>query len=151
VHCLIDGLAVTVKVKKLSPEAQIPKTANPGDVAFDLFSIIDYELKPGNRYAIPTGIAVEIPIGYEGQVRPRSGLGLKYGLTVINAPGTIDSGYRGEIRVTLLNLGNEPFQVRKRMRIAQLAIRPVPKVQFLEVDELSDTERGEEGFGSTGH
>jgi dUTP pyrophosphatase len=148
---LIDGLAVTVKVKKLSPEAQIPKTANPGDVAFDLFSIIDYELKPSNRYAIPTGIAVEIPIGYEGQVRPRSGLGLKYGLTVINAPGTIDSGYRGEIRVSLLNLGNESFQVKKGMRIAQLAIRPVPKVQFLEVDELSDTERGEEGFGSTGH
>jgi dUTP pyrophosphatase len=148
---LIDGLAVTVKVKKLSPEAQIPKTANPGDVAFDLFSIIDYELKPSNRYAIPTGIAVEIPIGYEGQVRPRSGLGLKYGLTVINAPGTIDSGYRGEIRVSLLNLGNESFQVKKGMRIAQLAIRPVPKVQFLEVDELSDTKRGEGGFGSTGH
>jgi dUTP pyrophosphatase len=148
---MVDDLVVTVKVKKLSPDAQLPKTANPGDVAFDLYSIIDQNLDPGGRYAIPTGIALEIPTGYEGQVRPRSGLGLKYGLTVINAPGTIDSGYRGEVRVTLLNLGKEPFQVKKGMRIAQLAIRPVPIVRFIEVDELSDTERGEGGFGSTGH
>lgn len=147
----MDDSTVTVKVKKLSPDAQIPKAANPGDVAFDLFSIIEYDLEPGNRHPIPTGIAVEIPVGYEGQVRPRSGLGLKHGLTVINTPGTIDSGYRGEIHVTLLNLGSEPFQIRKGMRVAQLAIRPVPRVQFLEVDELSDTARGEGGFGSTGH
>ena len=144
-------LTITVKVKKLSADAQIPKAANPGDVAYDLYSTIDYNLEPGSRHPIPTGIAVEIPKGYEGQVRPRSGLGLKYGLTVINTPGTIDSGYRGEVHVTLLNLGTEPFQVKKGMRIAQLAIRPVPRVEFIEVEELSDTERGEGGFGSTGH
>ncbi|MGD2072855.1 MAG: dUTP diphosphatase [Candidatus Thorarchaeota archaeon] len=147
----MDDRIVIVKVKKLSVEAQMPRTANPGDVAFDLYSLADYNLEPGNRHPIPTGIAVEIPKGYEGQIRPRSGLGLKYGLTVINTPGTIDSGYRGEVRVTLLNLGNEAFQVHKGMRIAQLAIRPVPNVQFLEVDELSETERGEGGFGSSGH
>jgi dUTP pyrophosphatase len=147
---MVDG-TITVKVKKLSPEAQIPKAANPGDVAFDLFSIINHNLEPSSRHPIPTGIAVEIPRGYEGQVRPRSGLGLKYGLTVINTPGTIDSGYRGEVHVTLLNLGTEPFQVTKGMRIAQLAIRPVPNIDFVEVEELSDTERGEGGFGSTGH
>ena len=109
----MDDLTVTVKVKKLSPDAQIPKAANPGDVAFDLYSLIDHNLDPGSRYPIPTGIVIEIPIGYEGQVRPRSGLGLKFGLTVINAPGTIDSGYRGEVRVTLLNLGKDHFHYSK--------------------------------------
>jgi dUTP pyrophosphatase len=123
-----------VRVKRLSPDAQIPKAARKGDVAFDLYSIIDYELRPGERFAVPTGIAVEIPPGYEGQVRPRSGLALKEGITVLNTPGTVDSGYRGT----------------KGMRISQLAIRPVPEVEFIEVDELSDTERGEDGFGSTG-
>lgn len=147
----MDDAALIVKVKKLSPDAQIPKVANPGDAAFDLYSIVDYDLEPGKRYPIPTGIAIEIPTGYEGQIRPRSGLGLKYGLTVINTPGTIDSGYRGEIHVTLLNLGAESFHVTKGMRVAQLAIRPVPKVQLVEVDELTETARGEGGFGSTGH
>ncbi|MGY5871580.1 MAG: dUTP diphosphatase, partial [Candidatus Thorarchaeota archaeon] len=96
------------------------------------------------------GIAVEIPIGYEGEVRPRSGLALKEGLTVLNTPGTIDSGYRGEVKTIMINHSDKPFQITKGMRISQLAIRPVPEVTFIEVDELSDTDRGEGGFGSTG-
>jgi dUTP pyrophosphatase len=139
-------LTVKVHVKRLSPEAKIPTAAKAGDVAFDLYSIIDYELRPGERFAVPTGIAVEIPPGYEGQVRPRSGLALEEGVTVLNTPGTVDSGYRGEV----VNHNGEPFKITKGMRISQLAIRPVPEVEFIEVDELSDTERGEGGFGSTG-
>ena len=143
-------MTVKVRVKRLSPDAKIPKAAKAGDVAFDLYSIIDYELRPGERFAVPTGIALEIPPGYEGQVRPRSGLALKEGVTVLNTPGTIDSGYRGEVKTILMNHNGEPFKITKGMRISQLAIRPVPEVEFVEVDELSDTERGEGGFGSTG-
>ena len=137
-------------MKRLHPDAVIPKAARRGDVAFDLYSVIDYKLEPGERYAVPTGIAVEIPQGYEGQVRPRSGLAMRDGITVLNTPGTIDSGYRGEVKTIIMNHGTTPFKITKGMRISQLAIRPVPDVQFTEVDELSDTERGEGGFGSTG-
>lgn len=143
-------MTVQVRVKRLTPDAKIPKAAKAGDVAFDLYSVIDYEIKPGERYAVPTGIAMEIPPGYEGQVRPRSGLALKEGITVLNAPGTIDSGYRGEVKAIIINHSDASFQITKGMRISQLAIRPVPKVTFAEVDELSDTDRGEGGFGSTG-
>jgi dUTP pyrophosphatase len=143
-------MTVQIRVKRLNPEAKIPKAARRGDVAFDLYSIIDYELQPSERYAVPTGIAVEIPIGYEGQVRPRSGLALKEGITVLNTPGTIDSGYRGEVKTIMINHGNTPFQITRGMRISQLAIRPVPEVEFIEVDEISNTDRGEGGFGSTG-
>ena len=93
---------------------------------------------------------MEIPAGYEGQVRPRSGLALKEGITVLNTPGTIDSGYRGEVKTIMINQGDSSFQITKGMRISQLAIRPVPEVEFIEVNELSDTDRGEGGFGSTG-
>ncbi len=143
-------MTVQVRVKRLTPDAKIPKAAKAGDVAFDLYSVIDHEIKQGERYAVPTGIAVEIPPGYEGQVRPRSGLALKEGITVLNAPGTIDSGYRGEVKAIMINHSASSFQITKGMRISQLAIRPVPKVTFVEVNELSDTERGEGGFGSTG-
>lgn len=143
-------MTVQVCVKRLSPDAKIPKAAKVGDVAFDLYSVIDHEIKPGARYAVPTGIAVDIPLGYEGQVRPRSGLALKEGITVLNAPGTIDSGYRGEVKTIMINHSDSSFQITKGMRISQLAIRPVPEVSFIEVDELSDTDRGEGGFGSTG-
>ncbi|MGY5865098.1 MAG: dUTP diphosphatase [Candidatus Thorarchaeota archaeon] len=143
-------MTVKVRVKRLSPDARIPKAAKAGDVAFDLYSTIDYELRPGERFAIPTGIAVEIPPGFEGQVRPRSGLALKEGVTVLNAPGTVDSGYRGEVKTIMINHNEESFKITKGMRISQLAIRPVPEVEFIEVDELSDTDRGEGGFGSTG-
>ena len=143
-------MTVKVRVKRLSPEAKIPKAAKKGDAAFDLFSTIDYELRPGERFAVPTGIALEIPLGYEGEVRPRSGLALKEGVTVLNTPGTIDSGYRGEVKTIMINHNDESFKITKGMRISQLAIRPVPEVEFIEVDELSGTERGEGGFGSTG-
>ncbi len=143
-------MTVQVRVKRLTPDAKIPKAAKAGDVAFDLYSVIDYEIKPGERYAVPTGIAVEIPVGYEGQVRPRSGLALEEGITVLNTPGTIDSGYRGEVKTIMINHSDASFQITKGMRISQLAIRPVPKVTFVEVDNLSDTDRGEGGFGSTG-
>jgi dUTP pyrophosphatase len=143
-------MTVKVRVKRLSPEAKMPRAAKRGDVAFDLFSMIDYELRPGERFAVPTGIALEIPPGYEGEVRPRSGLALREGVTVLNTPGTIDSGYRGEVKTIMINHNEEPFKITKGMRISQLAIRPVPEVEFIEVDELSGTERGEGGFGSTG-
>ena len=147
-----EGLSVTVqvRVKRLHPDAKIPKAARTGDVAFDLYSVVDYELRPGEKYAIPTGIAMEIPIGYEGQVRPRSGLALKEGITVLNTPGTIDSGYRGEVKTIMINHADSSFLITKGMRISQLAIRPVPDVEFIEVENLSDTDRGEGGFGSTG-
>jgi dUTP pyrophosphatase len=141
---------VLVRVKVLSPEAQIPTKARTGDVAFDLYSTVSHTLAPGERFAVPIGISLEIPVGYEGQVRPRSGLALSDGVTVLNSPGTIDSGYRGEVRCTLINHSNTPFMIERGMRVAQLAIRPVPKVRLLEVDELTSTERGEGGFGSTG-
>lgn len=141
---------IVVHVKLLSPDAKIPRAAREGDAAYDLYSAVDHELKPGERYAVPTGIAIEIPEGYEGQVRPRSGLAAKAGVTVLNTPGTIDSGYRGEVKTIMVNLGDRAFKITKGLRISQLAIRPVPEVEFVEVDELSDTERGDGGFGSTG-
>lgn len=141
---------VIIAVKLLVPEAQIPRMANPGDAAFDLFSVEDYTLKPGEWHAVSTGISIEIPPRYEGQVRPRSGLALKHGVTVLNAPGTIDSGYRGEVKSILINHGEKPFEITKGMRISQLAIRVVPKALLEVVDELDDSERGEGGFGSTG-
>jgi dUTP pyrophosphatase len=141
---------ITVRVKRLSPDARMPQAARSGDAAYDIYSSIDYELNPGERYAIPTGIAIEIPEGFEGQVRPRSGLAIEEGVTVLNTPGTIDSGYRGEVKTIMINLGTRPFRITKGMRISQLAIRRVPAVEFVEAHELSDTERGEGGFGSTG-
>ena len=144
------GDPVIIKVKKLSKVAIIPTEAKPGDVAFDLYSTIDHQLQPGERFAVPIGIALEIPQGYEGQVRPRSGLALREGVTVLNSPGTIDSGYRGEVKCTLINHSENMFQITKGMRVAQLAIRPVPHVVLEEADSLSETERGTGGFGSTG-
>jgi len=141
---------ILVRVKRLSPDATMPKQANPGDVAFDLYSTVDHELAPGERFGVPIGLSLEIPSGYEGQVRPRSGLALRDGITVLNSPGTIDSGYRGEVRCTLINLSNVSFEIKKGMRIAQLAIRSVPNVRLEEANELSKTERGGGGFGSTG-
>ncbi|MCF2135806.1 MAG: dUTP diphosphatase [Candidatus Thorarchaeota archaeon] len=141
---------ITVKVKLIHPDAKVPTRARAGDVAFDLYSSVEYTLQPGERFAVPTGISIEIPEGYEGEVRPRSGLAIKHGITVLNSPGTIDSGYRGEVKSILINLGTDPFVIEKGMRISQLAIRPVPNVQMVETDTLSETERGERGFGSTG-
>ncbi|MEJ5302658.1 MAG: dUTP diphosphatase [Bacteroidales bacterium] len=107
-------------------------------------------LSPGQRALVPTGLFIEIPIGYEGQVRPRSGLAAKYGITVLNAPGTIDADYRGEVQVILINLGNEPFEINNGDRIAQLIIAPVIQIQWKEEESLEETLRGKGGFGHTG-
>ena len=145
-----EDTEILVKVKRLVPDGKVPLQAKDGDAAFDVYSVVEHELLPGDSYAIPTGIAIEIPVGYEGQVRPRSGLALKHGITITNSPGTIDSGYRGEVKIIVHNLGKEAFTITNGMRIAQIAIRPVPSVRFIEVEDLEDSERGARGFGSTG-
>ncbi|WP_448583507.1 dUTP diphosphatase [Thermocrinis sp.] len=130
----------------------LPSYATPGSVGMDLL-YAGYEevvLKPFERKLLPTGIAIELPEGYEAQVRPRSGLAIKHGITILNAPGTIDSDYRGEIKVILINLGSEDFVIRRGDRIAQLVFAPVVRVQWEEVQELTPSLRGDNGFGSTG-
>ena len=141
---------VKVKVKILDAETILPKFAYPGDVAVDLRSRINATLEPLAILGVPTGIAIELPVGYEAQVRPRSGLALKHGISLVNTPGTIDTEYRGEIVCIMINLGKEPFAITKGDRIAQMAVREVPVVDLIRVDELSSTERGSAGFGSSG-
>jgi dUTP pyrophosphatase len=139
-----------VKIKRLIPDATLPRYEHPGDSGADLVSVIDHTLQPMQWFAVPTGLAAEVPIGFELQVRPRSGLALRYGLTVLNTPGTVDAGYRGEIKVLLLNLGSEPFAICKGQKIAQLVVAPVVIGRFQEVDDLAPSQRGSGGFGSTG-
>ena len=139
-----------VKVKRLHAEAILPHYEHPGDSGADLYSVIEHTLKPMERYAVPTGISVEIPVGYEIQVRPKSGLALNFGITLLNTPGTIDAGYRGEVKVILINLGNKDYSIKKGQKIAQIVLCPVVKADFHEVQELSNSSRGEGGFGSTG-
>lgn len=128
----------------------LPSFATAGAAGADLVSAEDATIVPGAVHAVATGIALAIPQGHEGQVRPRSGLALKHGVTVLNAPGTIDADYRGEIKVILINHGPEPFRVARGDRIAQLVVARVAPVRFERVDALSETARGEGGFGSTG-
>jgi dUTP pyrophosphatase len=139
-----------VKIKKLIPSATIPRYEHFGDSGADLVSVADYTLEPLQRVAVSTGIAAEVPVGWELQVRPRSGLALKYGITVLNTPGTIDAGYRGEIKVILINLGQETFQIKTGQKIAQLVVAPVILGQFEEVENLNESSRNQGGFGSTG-
>ena len=139
-----------LKIKKLNPKAIIPAYQTKGAAGFDLHSIEDVILKPGERKLIGTGLAFEIEYGYEVQIRPRSGLAFKHGITVLNSPGTIDSDYRGEIKVLLINHSNEEFEIKKGDRIAQAIVAPVIQAEIIEVEELSETKRGEGGFGSTG-
>ena len=127
-----------------------PAYASEGAAGLDIVTSEDLSLQPGERLAVPTGFAIEIPPGYEVQVRPRSGLALKHGITCLNTPGTIDSDYRGEVKVILANLGQEVFSVARGERIAQLVPAPVLRASFEEVSELSETARGSGGFGSTG-
>jgi dUTP pyrophosphatase len=143
----------TVKVRRLDARARLPIYASSEAAGADLSALLDEELvlNPLDRALVPTGLSVEIPNGFEGQVRPRSGLAVKQGITVLNAPGTVDSDYRGEIRVALVNLGSEPFTIHDGDRIAQLVIAPCVQVDFHESDELALSIRGEAGFGSTGH
>jgi dUTP pyrophosphatase len=137
-----------LKVKKLNNEAKLPVKKRKGDAGFDLYSLEDVELKPGERKLVSTGIAIEIPYGYFGLIKDRSGLAVKNGLHCL--AGVVDSNYRGEIKVVLINLGNEPVKLEKHSRIAQLLIIPVPDFEIEEVNELSETERNEKGFGSSG-
>jgi dUTP pyrophosphatase len=141
---------VTLKILKLDPAAILPRYEHPGDAGLDLFALKDYELLPGDRQLIQTGIALELPPHTEAQIRPRSGLALKHGITVLNSPGTIDAGYRGEIGVILINLGQKPFTVTVGMKIAQMVIAPVLQVNLETVNTLSKSQRGEGGFGSSG-
>jgi dUTP pyrophosphatase len=123
-----------------------------GAAGSDLTACLDAPvvLEPGDRLAVPTGLAMALPLGFEGQVRPRSGLAAKHGVTVLNAPGTIDADYRGEVKVLLINLGKEPFEIRSGERIAQLVVAPVVRAELRVVESLDDTARGDRGFGSTG-
>ena len=140
-----------LKVKKLNPLAVLPSYAREGDAGLDLFAIKSMVIEPGKSALVPTGIAIELPPGTEAQVRPRSGLALKHGLTVLNTPGTVDEGYRGEVGVILINHGAAAFTVDAGMKIAQMVVSPRIQVTVAEVAELSDTARGAGGFGSTGH
>lgn len=140
---------IDVAVRRLRPDAEIPSQAYEGDAGLDLAACEPAVLEPGERAVVPTGVAVEIPEGYAGFVQPRSGLAARHGIGIVNSPGLIDSGYRGEIRVVLLNTGRETFSVEAGMRIAQLVIAPVASVRLVEVDELAASERGTQGFGSS--
>lgn len=141
---------MTVNFKRIHPEALLPAYARPGDAGMDVCSCERATLQPGERKLVKTGLIMELPHGTEAQMRPRSGLALKHGITLLNTPGTIDEGYRGEVGVILINLGRDPFEVTAGMRIAQMVITPVLRVDTSEVSDVSDTARGAHGFGSTG-
>lgn len=141
---------IPIKVKRLHPDAKLPAYAHPGDAGMDLYACEQATLAPGQTRLIRTGLALELPPSTEAQVRPRSGLALKHQITVLNTPGTIDEGYRGEVGVILINHGQAPFHVEASMKIAQLVIQPVLRAVCEEVEALSDTRRGNGGFGSTG-
>lgn len=140
-----------LRVKRLHPDARLPRYAHgpAEDAGMDLCAVEEVVLEPGVPFAVPTGLAIEVPTGYEAQVRPRSGLALKHGITLPNSPGTIDPGYRGELKVIMLNLGREPFVVRKGDRIAQMIVVRYETIEW-EEEELSQSLRGDGGFGSSG-
>ena len=143
---------IELAIRRLRDDAVLPQRAYSGDAGLDLAACERVELEPGERATVPTGLAVAIPEGYAGFVQPRSGLAARHGLTVVNSPGLMDSGYRGELRVVLLNTdAREPFVVEPGMRIAQLVVLPVPDLELVEVEELPDSERGVRGFGSSRH
>ena len=141
-----------ILIKRLSKEVSLPKYETSGSSGMDLAANIDasIDLGPGKSVIVPTGLAVALPRGFEIQIRPRSGLAAKKSISVLNTPGTIDADYRGEIKVILINLGDQKFIIEKGLRIAQMVVCPVVKAQLEEVNELNDTARGEDGFGSTG-
>ena len=143
---------IPVMVKRLpgNDDLALPAYATAGAAGMDVVSAEDVDLAPGARHAVATGLAMAIPEGFEIQVRPRSGLALKHGVTVPNTPGTIDSDYRGELKVIMINLGAEMFSIRRGDRVAQLVLAPVTQASWLEVETLDDTARGTGGFGSTG-
>ncbi|MHA7775528.1 dUTP diphosphatase [Roseibium sp. M-1] len=147
-------MTVTLELKRLDHGSDLPLPAYQSALAagLDLLAAVDVPLtlEPGARALVPTGLAMALPAGYEAQVRPRSGLAAKHGVTVLNTPGTIDADYRGEVKVILINLGEAPFTIARGERIAQMVIAPVLQASILEVETLSETDRGAGGFGSTG-
>jgi len=149
-HLASDAVPVLVKRLPHGEGLNLPAYATEGAAGMDVVSAEDVTIAPGGRHAVATGLAVAIPPGFEIQVRPRSGLALKHGITVPNTPGTIDSDYRGELKVILINHGTEPFAVLRGDRVAQLVLAPVIRAGWLEVSDLDETARGEGGFGSTG-
>jgi dUTP pyrophosphatase len=144
-------MSVDVLVRRLHDDLPLPSYAHPGDAGADLVAAVDVELAPGERALVPTGVAIALPEGYAAFVHPRSGLAARHGLALVNAPGTIDAGYRGEIRVIVVNLDrSQPIRLRRGDRIAQLVVQRVDHARFVAVDELPDSARAEGGFGSTG-
>ena len=147
-------MTLEIKIKRLphNPDLPIPSYESAGACGFDLRAALveDIVLQPGRRELVPTGFAFELPQGHEGQLRPRSGLAWKEGVTVINTPSTIDCDYRGEVKIALVNLGQEPFTIKRGMRMAQMVIAPILRPSIREVPELEESERGAGGFGSTG-
>ena len=141
---------VVIKWCKLSPDAKTPDFLHKEDAGADICSCENLTVMPGERKIVRTGLKVEVPEGYELQIRPRSGLSAKSPLIIPNSPGTIDSGYRGEVGIIIWNTGNQPYNIRAGDRIAQVVVNKLPEVVHVEVTELSDSERGEKGFGSTG-
>lgn len=139
-----------IKVKKLRDDAIIPRYAHEGDAGMDVYSVENATIGPGEISLIPTGLSFELPRGIEIQVRPKSGLAIKYGITVTNSPGTLDSGYRGELKVVLQNEGKRKYEVRKGEKVAQIVLARYEEAEFEEVGELAETSRGAGGFGSTG-
>ncbi|MFC0863572.1 dUTP diphosphatase [Sphaerimonospora cavernae] len=144
-------MSVEVLIQRLDPELPMPSYAHPGDAGADLYAVRDVELLPGERAVVGTGIAIALPDGYAAFVHPRSGLAARLGVTLVNAPGTVDAGYRGEIKVTLINTdAKDAVRLRRGDRIAQLVVQRVAKAAFHEVDRLPGSVRGANGFGSTG-
>jgi len=139
-----------IKIMKIDPDAILPSKAHPTDAGYDLYAVQTLTIQPGESALVGTGIAMALPTATEAQVRPRSGIALKHQVTVLNAPGTIDADYRGEVKVILINHGRAPFQIEKGMKIAQMVIAPVLATQLSEASSLDDTQRGEGGFGSSG-
>lgn len=150
-HVNAEPDRVAVLIQRLDPGLPVPGRAHPGDAGADLFAAADVELAPGQRAVVPTGIAIALPDGYAAFVHPRSGLAARHGVTIVNAPGTVDAGYRGEIRVTLLNTdADSPVRFQRGDRIAQLVVQRVERPVFHEVERLPGSARGDGGFGSTG-
>ena len=143
-------MSLRIEIKR-DADAKMPLYAHKGDSGVDLYAAEDYLLKPNERILVSTGIKIAVPKGYEAQVRPKSGLALNHGLSIVNTPGTIDSGYRGEVGVIAVNLGKEDIKIEKGKKIAQMVFNKVEEAEFEEVDELENTKRGAGGFGSTGH
>ncbi|MFC1705023.1 dUTP diphosphatase [Nanoarchaeota archaeon] len=139
-----------LKIQKVVDDVKVPSYAHPGDAGMDLYAAEECVLKPGERKLINTGIKIGLPVGYEAQVRPKSGLALKHGISIVNTPGTVDAGYRGLVGVIAINHGTEEFKVEKNQKIAQMVINKIEAADIEEVPELDDTTRGEGGFGSTG-